>query len=112
MTILVLHHRRPRIIIGSGNDQLAQLMKIGRCDGLRESQLSSKNGGDTDLVRLDVDIWGDHRTGSIVDTFPLPLALSMDYSNKSEILTIICLRTRPSFFSRICLIPAGGSLPF
>lgn len=45
-----------RVLMGTVNDILSQQLNIVRRDRFRERQFASKDGWDTDLVRLDVDV--------------------------------------------------------
>lgn len=55
----------------SGDDELPQFVEVRRGDGLRESELAREDRGYPDFVGLDVDVRGDDRARSVVDTLAL-----------------------------------------
>lgn len=71
LSVLVLNHHRPRIRLGSVDNQLAHDMHVVRCYGLRERELPGKDRRHTDLIRLNIDIGRDDGTSREVDTFSL-----------------------------------------
>jgi hypothetical protein len=78
---------------------------------LGESELTSEDRRDANLVRLDVHVGGDNRTCSIVYSFTLGKVSCERYEGETRWLTIMFFRNRPSFFSSNCLTPEGGSFP-
>lgn len=71
MSVFVFNYRRPGIILRPIDDQLPHLVKICGRHGFGERQLLGKDRRDADFVWLDVDIWRDDRTSSIINTFTL-----------------------------------------
>ena len=69
--IFQLNYTGSRIFMGTVNDQLPHKMDIVGSDWFGESELSSEDWWDADLVRIDIHVWRDDRTGGVVDSLPL-----------------------------------------
>jgi len=82
-TILILHHCRTRMSSWTVNDQLPHFVNIGSGHRFGISQLSSKDGWNSDFVCLDIDIWRNNGTGGVVDSFSLSHQRCMDPAKKS-----------------------------
>ena len=71
MPIFVLDHCGARVPACARDHILPQLVDVVCRDGLGVSELAREDRRDTNLVRFDVDVRGDNRTSSVVDTFAL-----------------------------------------
>ena len=71
MTVFVFDYRRPRINLRPVDDQLSHLVKIHGRHRFGISQLPGEDRRYADLIWLDVYIWRDDRTSSIINTFTL-----------------------------------------
>lgn len=69
--IFIFYCRRSRIASRAIDDILSKFMKIGRGDWLRVGQFPCEDWGYSYFVGLDVDVRGDDRSRSIVDSFAL-----------------------------------------
>ena len=69
--ILVFDDGSAGVDLGTVDNQLAHLVKVGRRDGFRERELARKDGRDTNLVRFDIDVGRDDRARSIVYSLSL-----------------------------------------
>lgn len=74
--VLHLDVARARVLVRSVDDHLGELLVVVRRDGFREGELARKDGRDTDLVRLDVDVRRDDGTRGVVDSLALCATLN------------------------------------
>ena len=70
-SIRVNDHRSSRVDLGSVDDGLPHESVVVVGDRLGESELSSEDWRNSNLVRLEVDVWRDDRTSSVVDSLSL-----------------------------------------
>ena len=70
-SIRVDDHRSSRVDLGTVDDGLPHESVVVVGDRLGEGELSSEDWRDSDLVRLEVDVWRDDRTSSVVDSLSL-----------------------------------------
>ena len=72
-SVRVDDHRRSRVDLGSVDDGLLHLLKVVVRDRLGERELPREHGRHSDLVRLEVDVGRDDRSGSVVDSLSLEI---------------------------------------
>ena len=71
MPVFVLDHCGAGVTASASDHVLPQLVDVVRGNGLRERQFACKHRGNTNFVGFNVDVRGDDRTSSVVDTFAL-----------------------------------------
>jgi len=71
MTIFVLDHGRPRINLGSVDNELSHLVKIHGRHRFGISQFPGEDGRHANFVWFDIYIWRDDGTSGIINTFTL-----------------------------------------
>lgn len=71
VSVFVLHHRGTGIATRTRDHQSPHLVKVRRDHRLRECKLAREDWRDTNLIGFDVDVGGDNRTCSVVDTLAL-----------------------------------------
>lgn len=71
MAILIFDHTSSRVPVRTSNNTLTHFVEIKGSDGLRKREFTGEHRGDPDLIGLDVDVWRNDGSCSIVDTFTL-----------------------------------------
>lgn len=61
-------------------------MDVGSGDRFGEGKFSSEHRWDTDLVRLDIDVWRDDGSSSVVHSFTLKIDIIETVRSYSHIL--------------------------